>query len=502
MPTPNVVSTSPSPSAIEVYTGSQITATFDQNMDGQSINVGTFVVYDQDLNILAGTVTYDPASQTATFSASEPLLPRDVYSVVLQGGVNGIRTLPDIWGEIYFLNNYSWNFTTNDGRFLAPPVIIGPSGVTTIYPSGVSYATQFAVTSTTPANRQSQLDPSGVYLDINGDPTITICFNKPVDLGSIVGSGALCASDPITIFKENILQDPEVPNAMYPIDLTTSGTWSSILWQAKFTFNSNGVFLPNEAIKVKIPSTLLSTDGTSMGTEYDFYFTTRYNPFYIGANRVRLRLGTIIDDVPEDTINRLIYMNSQLANWYSFDYRNEIRPFVTTRVTGFEAIVIRPSFNLDPVTGLPPLYVLKYVEAKTMLDLLKARYFGLMDQLFLSGGPGASKMLADLRVSEGNGSIWAATIGPLVQMLEGDGTGKVKGEVKYWLDWITGANKWTSPLRAQWGRFDPLSNPRRSAFIDGNMSGDYLRTGHSSTTNGMLGGGYGPLPPTGPNQWG
>lgn len=504
MPTPNVISTSPSPGATEVYTGSQITATFDQNMDGRSINQGTFVVYDQNLAIIPGAVTYDPSNLTATFSPNQPLLQRDTYNVVLQGGPNGIRTLPDVWNDIYFLaNSYSWNFTTNDGRFFTPPLIIGPSGLNVIYPSGVNFDTQFSVMSTTPANKQSQLDPSGIYLDLNGLPTLTICFNKPVSLGSIVGSGELCAMDPIRIFKENILQDPEFPNAMYPIDLTTSGTWSSILWQATFEFNSNGIFLPNEAINVQIPSTLMATDGTSLGTEYDFYFTTRYSPFYIGANRIRLRAGSLIDDIPDDTINRLIYMNSQLANWWSFDFRNEIRPFVTTRVTGFEAIVIRPSFQLDPVTGLPPLYVQKYVEAKTLLDILKARYFGLMDQLFLSGGPGASKMLADLRVAEGNGSIWAATIGPLVQMLEGDGTGKIKGEVTYWQDWITGKNKWTSPLRAQWGRYDQLSNPRRSAFIDGLQHGDILRTGTEGLSNGMLGGGYGPLPPigTGPNQY-
>jgi hypothetical protein len=502
MPTPNVISTSPTSGAIEVYTQTQVTVTFDQDMDGSSINTGTFVVYDQNLNILPGTVTYNPPTQTATFSPLAPFFPRDIYTVVLQGGINGIRTVPDVWSEVYYLNNYSWVFTTNDGRFLEPPVIIGPSGLQNIvYPSGVNYGTQFSVMSTTPTNRQSMLDPSGVYLDLNGNPTITICFNKPVDLGSILGSGELCAMNPVRIIKQNILQDPEFVNNLYPIDLTTSGTWSSILWQARFAFNDNGVFLPNEEITVTIPSTIASTDGTVIGSDYSFYFTTRYNPFYIGANRIRLRLGSIIGDVPDDTINRLIYMNSQLANWWSFDYRNEIRPFETTRVTGFEAIVIRPSFTLDPITGLPPLYVQKYVEVKTMLDLLKARYFGLMDQLFLSGGPGASKMLADLRISEGNGSIWSATIGPLVQQLEGDEKGKIKGEVPYWRDWITGANKWKSPVRAQWGRFDPLSNPRRSAFIDGIDHGDVRRTGYKGLTTGMLGGGYGPLPPMDPNQF-
>lgn len=502
MPAPIINSTYPSPGETEIYTGSQITVTFtpDAVLDPASINTGTFVVYTHEFVITPGTVTYDPTNFTATFTPATPLLPRDNYSVVLQGGTNGIRTIPDVWSEVYYLeSNYGWDFTTNDGRIL-PPVLIGPANNLTIYPSGINYATQFSVMSTTPWNRESLIDPSGFYLEPSGLSTIQICFNKPVDLTSVVGASGLCASDPIRIWKESIVQDPEYPHHEYPIDLTNSGTWSNILWQATFTFNPDVKFWHNESINVKVPSTLASSDGTTLGSDYEFYFSTKMRPFYIGAMRVKLRLGTIIADVPDDTINRLIFMNSQLANWYSFEYRNEIRPFVTTRTTGFEAIVVRPSFTLDHRTGLPPLYVQKYVEAKTMLDLLKARFYSLMDQIFLSGGPGASKMLADLRIGEGNGSMWAATIGPLVEQLEGNIKAGIKGEVPYWLGWITGANKWTSPLRAQWGRYDNLSNPRRSAFIDGLMHGDILRTGTEGLTNGMLGGGYGPVPSIGPNN--
>jgi hypothetical protein len=187
-----------------------------------------------------------------------------------------------------------------------------------------------------------------------------------------------------------------------------------MLWQATFTFDSPSYFRENQEITVTIPSSITATDTSTTATDYSFYFTTKMFPLYAGPQRVRTELGDLIADVSDDTIFRLLYHNSILSIFYSNDWVNLLRPFVTTRVTGFEAIVIRPAFIVDPVTGAPPAYVTEYVTAKTEADLIKARYLNLMDQLFLAGGPGASKMLADLRISEGGGSLFAATIGPLL----------------------------------------------------------------------------------------
>lgn len=506
---PTVLNTNPQNSQTEVYINQPITVTFDSNMNPAFITTGTFVVYGQGLAIVPGVVTYNVAAMTATFTPTQPFLIRAIYQVILVGGSNGMQTIPDSLGNISYLANYNFSFTTNDGRFYVTPPTLAPSGTPTVpYPSGVNYYTQFSVISTTPSNQQSQLNPSGIYTNINGLPTFTICFNKPVNIDSLMGSGVFCNMQNPTIIVENIFQDPW---GGYPVDLSTSGTWSGTLWQVTFTFNSPSYFYTNEQVTVTIPQSTYSTDGTSMAVPYTFYFTTQMNPLYAGPNRVRMELGNIIADIPDDTIYRVMCHNSIMANWWGSvnqgsndgGWINNIRPFVTTRATGFEAIVLRPSFTMDPVTGAPPTYVSEYVTSKTELDLLKARFYGLIDEIFLAGGPGASKALADLRITEGNGTLFANTIGPLLEKLEGghkDGGGKNPGDVAYWLGWITGKNKWTNPLRAQYGRYDSLNNPRRSSFIDGISNGDYFRNGAMRSYKGVMGGGYGPVPPVNPNS--
>jgi hypothetical protein len=381
------------------------------------------------------------------------------------GGTSGIKTLPDAWGDIEYLTaSYSFLFTTNDGRFATTPTADQaiPSGVShfIIYPSGIDYYSVFALMHSYPGERATNIDPSGVYLDANGLPTLRLCFNKPVDVATLNGTSDFCFGRGVTIMRRNVLGDPFVPE----VDLSASGTWDALLWQATFTFNSNQVFQPNEEIEVTIPSNIYATDGTSLGTGSSFYFTTRFDPLYAGASHVRAFLGQWTGDVPDDTINRLIHSNSILAVWYSVGRPAAMQPFRTLRYYIYPLLAYRPAFNVDPITG-PPEFVKRFVLYKTCLDIMRAKYLGIMDGIFLGGGPGAAKTLADLHVVEGGGSIYASTIGPIIEWLDGI-PGKQEGEVKYWLGWITGTNKWKPPVGFAWGINDPRTPHRRSSFID------------------------------------
>ncbi len=460
---PTIVSTTPQANTTEVYTGTNIDIVFDSDMDAASITASTFVVYDQDFTIFAGSISYNALNKTATFVPAFPFLVRTTITVVIQGGVNGIRTIPDINNNIFFLSsNYSFSFITNDGRFLTPPIDLPPSGVPSdvIYPSGIRFSTPFLVGHTSPSNRQARLDPTSVYLDVSGNPTITVCFNKPVNLDSLNGAGEFCMARPASVTGEDILQDPFVPF----VDYTPSGSWSAVQWQAKFTFDNNVMLRPNEEITITIPSTVSAQDTTQLGEDFVFYFTTKMDPLYIGPQAVRLQIGNLIADIPDDTIDRLIYSNSKLANWYSRERPALIKPFLSARVLLTGITTVRPAFAIDPVKGAPE-YVKRYVLAKTMLDLLKARYQQYLDGILLGGGPGASKMLDDLRVSEGVGSLYAATVGPLIDELEGNKKEKIQGSVNFWLSYITGDARWRSAIRANWGQFDPRMPPRRGEFM-------------------------------------
>jgi hypothetical protein len=459
-----IVSTDPIDQADEVYIRQNIAITFDVAMDPTTMTAETFIVYDQDFNIIDGIRAYDATNRILSFSPSNPFLVRHDYIVEVVGGEDGVKSLPDAWGDVQELvGNYRFTFTTNDGRFLTPPTVTIPSGVPTdiTYPSGVTYSTIFAVRSTTPANAQWGLDPSGVYLDSNGDPTLKICFNKPVRLSSITGSGELCDPHGITIISQDVLQDPFRPI----VDLSSTGIWSSVLWQATFTFDNNQVFEPNREITVTIPSTVTATDGSTLAADYSFYFTTELDPLYVGVNHVRLMpVGPMISDIPDDTILRIIHSNSILANWYSAGRPAVIQPFTSNRYTGSEVTVTRPAFTVDPVTG-PPEYVKRFVLAKTWYDLLRAKYNNYIDGIMLGGGPGAAKALDDLKITQGGGSIYASTVGPIIESLEGNPKKGIKGEIQDWLDYITGAAKWKPALSFVWGLNDKTKPQGRTNFI-------------------------------------
>jgi hypothetical protein len=85
--------------------------------------------------------------------------------------------------------------------------------------------------------------------------------------------------------------------------------------------------------------------------------------------------------------------------------------------------------------------------------------------------------------------LWAATVGPLIQELEG-GDPKSKdpmtrqGEVGYWLDYITGLAKIKIGLNTSWGMRDPRNPPKRTDWITGGAA-----TSASSSGGGWSGGG-------------
>jgi YVTN family beta-propeller protein len=99
---PSVVSTSPSAGAIRVAVGSIIQATFSKDMDASTINTGTFTVSG-----IGGTVTYDAATRTATFSPSSNLATLTNYTATITTGVK------DTLG-VNMTANFAWSFTTTD----------------------------------------------------------------------------------------------------------------------------------------------------------------------------------------------------------------------------------------------------------------------------------------------------------------------------------------------------------------------------------------------------
>lgn len=133
----------------------------------------------------------------------------------------------------------------------------------------------------------------------------------------------------------------------------------------------------NNMVFIKLHSTIAASDGTELGDDYEFYFTTEYEPLYTSIRRVRLDLGAVVSDIPDDTINLAI----------------------------FEASIEANALMFGQITTLSS-------SARTFFKFARRQYVTCLAELILLGaiaggesatGKGKSKRLADLDVSYGGG---------------------------------------------------------------------------------------------------
>jgi len=95
-------------------------------------------------------------------------------------------------------------------------------------------------------------------------------------------------------------------------------------------YNNNILFLT-------LSDSIMATDGSTLGTETTYYFTTTYTPLYSSIRRVRLDMGQFLANVPDDTINFAIFEASLKADLNKYStaitntqvYNASIREYTT-----------------------------------------------------------------------------------------------------------------------------------------------------------------------------
>jgi parallel beta-helix repeat protein len=122
---PTVYSVSPEDSAADVPVDTVITATFSELMDSSTINTSSFTLAGSEVS---GTVTYDPATYTATFTPDANLDYDHEYIATLSIAITDLAGNP-------LAEPYTWSFTTECAP-VAKPVITSPL---TIFASSAYY---------------------------------------------------------------------------------------------------------------------------------------------------------------------------------------------------------------------------------------------------------------------------------------------------------------------------------------------------------------------------
>ena len=83
----------------------------------------------------------------------------------------------------------------------------------------------------------------------------------------------------------------------------------------------------NNIVYLTLSENIAATDGSTLGDEVFYYFTTTYDPLYSSLRRIRLDLGAMVTDVPDETIYLAILEASLQAEvndfFSSIGYVNE-----------------------------------------------------------------------------------------------------------------------------------------------------------------------------------
>jgi hypothetical protein len=139
---PTVISVAPISGAVNVCPASVVTATFSRAMNPLTINSSTFTLTGPGTTAVTGAVTYDAATDIATFTPTSLLTVSTTYTATITTGALDAQ-------GIALASNFVWTFKTasgpctGGGGFLVPTVIsvTPPAGATGLCPSTVVTAT-------------------------------------------------------------------------------------------------------------------------------------------------------------------------------------------------------------------------------------------------------------------------------------------------------------------------------------------------------------------------
>ena len=132
---PTVTAVSPAAGASHVSVTPIITAAFSEPMDPTTINSTTVELRDAANVLVAATVTYSNATNTATLDPTGLLAYSTTYAVTIRGGPAGARAR-DVAGNA-MAGNHQWTFTT------ALPPQQGPGGPILVIASPANHFSRY-----------------------------------------------------------------------------------------------------------------------------------------------------------------------------------------------------------------------------------------------------------------------------------------------------------------------------------------------------------------------
>lgn len=373
-----IISTSPSSLATNVVRNIAFRATFDVDLDRNSVtSLTVLLVKSSDNTPVSGVVDYIPGTRSVTFQMSELLESNTQYSWILVGRKQGIRTMAL---EAALPANYQVTFTTGTSLDYSLPLASSTTTVSDIsaFQGGQGvYDVVFGQTGEPLSHvvtTAGQIGPSGniipapfassVYLAVSGslDPDpIEIVSTDPENGDAFLNADNL---DAITVvFSEDPSNSGLVDGGVSVLvedllDLTIDQpTWTTQFVDRRVVTTPDE-WIPGAKYTVTVSSEISTgSEATELGEDYIFSFTTKPEKYFTTVKMVRINLGAAAAKVTDEEIQLLIYENSLWA----FENHGPL----TGGQTG-------SGFDVDD----PPIYVKEYVLCKTKLDVMNTILMG------------------------------------------------------------------------------------------------------------------------------
>ena len=136
---PTVISTAPPNISSGICPNSLVVATFSEAMNAATLNTTTFTLTGPGLTPVTGTVTYDAASDAATFTPTSALALSTLYTATITTGAQDLAGDP-------LASDYVWTFTTAAAACqatvpLGTACMFGSLGAATVTNSGPTNVT-------------------------------------------------------------------------------------------------------------------------------------------------------------------------------------------------------------------------------------------------------------------------------------------------------------------------------------------------------------------------
>lgn len=109
---PTVTAVSPLANATGAYTGANVIATLDQNVDTSTVNSTTIKLTDHLGADIPATITYNDSAKTITIDPTAQLSENATYTASIHGGAGGVTNLDGT----ALASDYQWAFTTGTNQ--------------------------------------------------------------------------------------------------------------------------------------------------------------------------------------------------------------------------------------------------------------------------------------------------------------------------------------------------------------------------------------------------